>query len=39
MEVSGLGKLSPNMMLMGFQEKWSSDTEGKLTSYYAATLA
>ena len=22
MEMSGLGKLSPNMMLIGFQEKW-----------------
>ena len=28
MEVAGLGKLSPNMMLIGFQEKWSSDPEG-----------
>ena len=28
MEVSGLGKLSPNMMLIGFQEKWASDPEG-----------
>ena len=28
MEVAGLGKLSPNMMLIGFQEKWCSDLEG-----------
>ena len=28
MEVTGLGKLSPNMALLGFQEKWASDTDG-----------
>jgi hypothetical protein len=22
MEMAGLGKLSPNMMMIGFQEKW-----------------
>ncbi len=22
MEIAGLGKLSPNMMMIGFQEKW-----------------
>jgi len=27
MEVAGLGKLSPNMMLIGFQEKWSSSPD------------
>ncbi len=27
MEVAGLGKLSPNMLLVGFQEKWSSHPE------------
>ena len=27
MEVAGLGKLSPNMLLIGFQEKWSSHPE------------
>ena len=30
MEVTGLGKLSPNMMLCGFQEKWHSDPDGEL---------
>ena len=24
MEMAGLGKLSPNMMMIGFQEKWFS---------------
>ncbi len=36
MEIGGLGKLSPNMMLIGFQEKWSSCPEG--ASHYVQTL-
>lgn len=36
MEIGGLGKLSPNMMLIGFQEKWSSCSEG--ASQYVQTL-
>ena len=27
MEMAGLGKLSPNMMMIGFQEKWWSCPE------------
>jgi len=27
MEIGGLGRLSPNMMLIGFQEGWSRNPE------------
>jgi len=35
MEVSGIGKLSPNMLMVGFQEKWFSCPQvEKLTIFW-----
>ena len=35
LELQGLSKLSPNMMLVGFKENWGEDTEGS-EEYYKA---
>ena len=39
LELQGLSKLSPNMMLVGFKENWREDTEGSLEYYQALHTA
>ena len=36
-ELSGLGKLSPNMMLVGFRESWAED-RGRTEDYFQTLL-
>ena len=36
-ELSGLGKLSPNMMLVGFRESWTED-KGRTEDYFQTLL-
>ena len=39
LELQGLGKLSPNMVLVGFKENWREDSEGSLEYYRALHTA
>ena len=39
LELQGLSKLSPNMMLVGFKENWGEDSEGSEEYYQALHTA
>jgi solute carrier family 12 sodium/potassium/chloride transporter 2 len=34
MEITGLGKLRPNMILMGYKENWKTCNEEELQQYF-----